>query len=390
MKFFITLSALALVLPALGAPFTKLAVKKSPTGAKADSYIVVLKDGANKASHLTSLSSAASFAPSSSKITYDKEYSTVLNGYAAILKGAALDHVLADPDVAYVEEDGLIQINFDVVERELTEAEIEARDAHQKLVRSLRTRAGGAGVNVYGVDTGIRTTHNTFGGRASWGATFGNYASADGNGHGTHTASTAVGATYGVATSANVIAVKVLSDSGSGSNSDVIAGMNWAVNNALSSGKPSIVTMSLGGSASSAVDSAVSSGTSQGVHFTVAAGNSNVDASSTSPARAPSANTVGAVDSSNKKASFSNYGSVLDIWAPGVNILGAWYTSNTATNTISGTSMATPFVAGVLAVAISNYGNKSPASLTADLKSHARAVVTGAPSGTTNLLATVW
>jgi hypothetical protein len=132
----------------------------------------------------------------------------------------------------------------------------------------------------------------------------------------------------------------VLSDSGSGTNSDVIAGINWAASQARSSGRPSVANLSLGGGASTAVDSAVNNAVSAGVHFAVAAGNSNVDAGSTSPARVAAANTVGAVDSSNRKASFSNYGSVLDVWAPGVNILSAWIGGTTRTNTISGTSMA--------------------------------------------------
>jgi cerevisin len=133
----------------------------------------------------------------------------------------------------------------------------------------------------------------------------------------------------------------VLSDSGSGSNSDVISGVNYAYNAYKASGRPSIATMSLGGSAYTALDTAVSTAIAGGLHFTIAAGNSNVDASTTSPARVSTANTVGAVDSSNKKASFSNYGSIVDIQAPGVNILSAWIGSTTATNTISGTSMAT-------------------------------------------------
>lgn len=142
--------------------------------------------------------------------------------------------------------------------------------------------------------------------------------------HGTHTAGTAVGATYGVATSANIIAVKVLSDSGSGSNADVISGINYAYNAFKSSGRPSVATMSLGGGANTAVDSAVSNAIAGGLHFSIAAGNDNVDASTTSPARVAAANTVGAIDSSNKKASFSNYGSILDIWALGVNVKSAW------------------------------------------------------------------
>lgn len=135
--------------------------------------------------------------------------------------------------------------------------------------------------------------------------------------------------------------ILVLSDAGSGAYSDIIAGVNYVVSSAKSSGRPSIATLSLGGSANTALDSAISSAINSGVHFTVAAGNSNVNAANTSPARVAAANTIGAVDSSNKKASFSNYGAVLDVWALGVNVLSAWIGSTTATNTISGTSMAT-------------------------------------------------
>ncbi|KAF8761878.1 peptidase [Rhizoctonia solani] len=293
-------------------------------------YVTKLKDGVSKDSHIAKLLSSTS----DSKIEY--KYEQVFHGYAAELKGKDLDYVRQSSDVEYILEDGIFTIQY--------ETAVEP-------VGQLSKRANGSGVDVYGVDTGIYTAHSSFGGRARWGATYG------GVSWGTiarvltsDTAATAVGNTYGVATSANVIAVK----------------------------------------ANSALDSAITTAIGKGIHFTVAAGNSNVDAANTSPARVAAANTIGAVDSSNRKASFSNYGRVLDAWALGVNVLSAWIGSTTATNTISGTSMATPFVAGVLAVAIGDYGNKSPAELSADLKSHARAVVTGAPSGTTNLLATKW
>ncbi|KAG8723318.1 subtilisin-like serine protease [Ceratobasidium sp. 395] len=203
-------------------------------------------------------------------------------------------------------------------------------------------------------------------------------------------AGVAASANYGVATGASIVAVKVLSDSGSGSNSDIISGVNYVYNAFKTGGRSAIMNLSVGGAASTAVDSAVSNAIAGGVHATVAAGGSNADAGTTSPGRVEAANTVGAVDSSNRRASFSSYGSVIDVWAPGVNILSTWIGSPTATNTISGTSSSAPFVAGILAVAISEYGNKSPAQLSTDLKSHARAVVTNVPSGTTNLLATRW
>ncbi|KAF8597653.1 subtilisin-like protein [Ceratobasidium sp. AG-I] len=377
---FFSVAALALILPALGVP-TNTPISKFAGPVKANSYIVKLKDGVSQDAHLSSLIAAVT---EGSKVEY--KYDLVFHGYAAQLKGKDLDYVRQSKDVEYIIEDGIFTIQYEQGD----EAEALKRANAEAESQPLTKRANGSGVVVYGIDTGIYTAHSSFGGRASWGATYGGYANADGNGHGTHTAATAVGATYGVATSATVVAVKVLSDAGSGAYSDIISGVNYAYSSYKSSGKPSVATMSLGGSANTALDSAISTAISGGLHFTIAAGNSNVDAANTSPARVAAANTVGAVTSANAKASFSNYGSVLDVWALGVNVLSAWIGSTTATNTISGTSMATPRVAGILAVALGDYGSVTPASLSASLKSHAAAVVTGAPSGTTNLLAQRW
>jgi cerevisin len=240
------------------------------------------------------------------------------------------------------------------------------------------------------LDTGIYTGHSQFGGRARWGATFGGYANADGNGHGTHCAGTVGSSQYGVSKAVSLIAVKVLSDAGSGSTSDMyackltsismlrlidfqssfsVSGLNWVLTQARSSGRPSIVSMSLGGGAATALDNAVASLTSAGVHVAVAAGNSATDAGSTSPARAPSAVTVGATTISDTIASYSNYGSVVDIFAPGTGVTSTWIGSTTATNNISGTSMATPHVAGLIAYLISLNGNVSPATMSTNLKS---------------------
>ncbi|QRV88460.1 cuticle-degrading protease [Ceratobasidium sp. AG-Ba] len=377
MKSFAAIAAaVAFVAPVLAAP-TALPVVKYAGPTKADSYIIKLKDGVSKDSHIARLLQA--IGSLDSKVTY--KYEDVFHGYAGTFKGPILDFIRRSSEVEYVQADTIYQIEYFEGDESLA-----SRDVSEE--SSLARRAsGGAGVTVFGIDTGILTTHNCFGGRASWGATYGGYASKDGNGHGTHTAGTAVGTTYGVATSAKIVAVKVCSDSGSCASSDIVAGVNYAVSHASG---PTVATMSLGGSADASIDSAVSSAISKGIHFTIAAGNSNVDAGTTSPARVAAANTIGAIDSSNKKASFSNYGSVVDVWALGVNVLSAWIGSNTATNTISGTSMATPRVAGILAVALGEYGSVSPASLSSSLKSHAQAVVTGAPSGTTNLKAALW
>ncbi|KEP51107.1 serine protease [Rhizoctonia solani 123E] len=375
----LALSALASATPAL-IPITKYA---GPT--KADSYIIKLKEGVSKPSHIARLLSEIQGKDSS--ITYKWDNTNVFNGYAGVLKGSVLDFIRKSSDVEYIEADTIWQLDYEGASAE----EFEERSEPVSPVAGLAARAtGGAGVVVYGIDTGIYTAHSAFGGRASWGATYGGYASADGNGHGTHTAGTAVGTTYGIATQATIVAVKVCSDSGSCATSDIVSGVNYAYTQFKSNGKPSVATMSLGGSASTAIDSAVSTAITGGLHFTIAAGNSNVDASTTSPARVAAANTIGAVDSSNAKASFSNYGSVLDVWAPGVNILSAYIGSTSATARLSGTSMATPYVAGILAYVLSEYGQVTPASLSASLKANAQAVVTGAPSGTTNLKATLW
>ncbi|KAG8709061.1 subtilisin-like serine protease [Ceratobasidium sp. 395] len=370
---FISAAALSTILSVFAAPTVNVPISKHAGPVKANSYIIKLKDGVSQDSHIAKLIAAFT---AGGKIEH--KYTEVFHGYAASLKGKDLDFIRQSKDIEYIVEDGIMTIDYEQGD------EAAALAARSESTEVFDKRAGGAGVTIYGIDTGIYTAHSSFGGRARWGATFGGYANQDGNGHGTHTAGTFGGSGFGPATSASIVAVKVLSDSGSGSNSDVIAGINWVATQGA--GKASVANMSLGGGANSAVDSAVSNAVSKGIHFSIAAGNSNVDASTTSPARVAAANTVGAVDSSNRKASFSNYGSVLDVWALGVNVRSAWIGSSTATNTISGTSMAAPGVAGLIAVHVGNSGG-TPAAVSSALKAAARGVVTGAPSGTTNLLA---
>ncbi|KAI7261118.1 hypothetical protein KC345_g9892 [Hortaea werneckii] len=210
----------------------------------------------------------------------------------------------------------------------------------------------GAGAFAYVVDTGINTQHRDFQGRAVLGASFPNsQANSDGNGHGTHVAGIIGSATYGVAKKSTLIAVKVLSNSGSGYLSDVIAGIEWAVNNATASKRigKSVMNLSLGSAKSQVVNDAVNAAVQAGMFVAVAAGNNGADAAGYSPASEPLACTVGAIDSKNAAASFSNYGTSLEIWAPGVSILSTWIGSNSATATLSGTSMASPHIAGLAA-----------------------------------------
>lgn len=227
------------------------------------------------------------------------------------------------------------------------------------------TRAG-SGVRIYILDTGVRITHNEFtlriGTRASYGWDFvNNDAIADDcNGHGTHDAGTAAGRVYGVAKAAKVIAVRVLNCAGNGTWAQVIAGVNWVTAHAV---RPAVANMSLGGGLFSSANAAVTNSIAHGITYAIAAGNNAVNACSTSPASVPSALTVMASTISDTRASFSNYGSCADLYAPGFNIKSAWNTSDAATNTISGTSMASPHVAGVAAQYLQTSPGASPATV---------------------------
>lgn len=230
----------------------------------------------------------------------------------------------------------------------------------------LYTADGGEGVDVYVIDTGTNTEHVDFGGRAHWGRTIpSGDEDVDGNGHGTHCSGTIAGTKYGVAKKANVYAVKVLKSNGSGTMSDVVKGVEWAALNHLAKVKAakegkgkkgfkgSAANMSLGGGKSVTLDLAVNAAVDAGIHFAVAAGNDNADSCGYSPAGAEKAVTVGASTLADERAYFSNYGKCNDIFAPGLNIKSTWIGSDTAVNTISGTSMASPHIAGLLAYFLS-------------------------------------
>ncbi|KAI0322635.1 serine protease [Amylostereum chailletii] len=380
-----------LVAPILAAPTTLLEVH-SFAGETSGRHIVQLKATASKDAHLEWFDSVRTTGSSVTHADWDAEF---LNGYAGQFDVATLNMLRASPDVESIEEDGIMHTTAFTTETNapwglarLSQAgRVSGTDTALNHAYTYDT-AGGAGVDVYVVDTGINTAHTDFGGRARLGAVFGSAQNVDGNGHGTHVSGTVAGTRFGVAKSASLIAVKVLSDSGSGTVSDIVSGLNFVATSARSSGRPSIATMSLGGAASTSLDNAVASLTSAGIHVTVAAGNEAQDASNDSPARAPSANTVGASTIADAIASFSNFGSVVDIFAPGLDVTSAWIGSNTATNTISGTSMATPHVAGLIAYYISRNGNQSPAALSSFLKTKATTnALSGLPSGTGNRLA---
>jgi subtilisin family serine protease len=312
----------------------------------------------------------------------DHVYSKALNGFSAELTEAEAVALSEDPRVAFVEEDSVMETQVTQTNPPWGLDRIGQRNLPLNSAYSYTTT--GAGVNVYVIDTGIRLTHSQFGGRAVAGFDAFGGNSVDCNGHGTHVAGTIGGSTYGVAKSVRLFAVRVLSCSGSGSTSGVIAGVDWVTSNHIS---PAVANMSLGGGASSALDTAVRNSIISGVTYAIAAGNSNANAANFSPARVSEAITVGSSTRTDTRSSFSNFGTVVDVYAPGSSILSAYHTSNTASATLSGTSMAAPHVAGVAARILQGAPGASPATVRNEIVNTATAgVPSGVPSGTSRLL----
>ncbi|HEV8159023.1 MAG TPA: S8 family peptidase [Pyrinomonadaceae bacterium] len=314
----------------------------------------------------------------------DKIFKHALNGFSVELNANQAERLSQDPRVEFVEEDGEVFANTTQTGATWGLDRIDQRD--RPTDGNYNYTPTGSGVNAYIIDTGIRRTHAQFGGRAFVGydAIGDGQNSNDCNGHGTHVAGTVGGSTYGVAKAVRLYAVRVLNCTGSGSNSGVIAGVDWVKNNHV---KPAVANMSLGGGASSALDTAVNNAIAAGVTFAVAAGNDNLDACNYSPARAVNAITVGSTTSTDARSSFSNYGTCLDIFAPGSSITSAWYTSDTATNTISGTSMASPHVAGVAALYLQNNTAASPSTVRNEIVNTASSgKLTSINTGSPNLL----
>lgn len=369
-------------LPAQAAPAegTVLAAG-SPTAVK-DSYLVTLEKGAG----LKAASGAGKDLVEEYGGTVRRTFGSALNGYSATLSAAEARRLAADPAVASVEQDQRVRL-----------ADTTQSNAPWGLDRIDQTSlplsgtytypdSAGGGVTAYVIDTGVRVTHQEISDRASYGydAVDGDTTASDGNGHGTHVATTIAGKTYGVAKKAEVVAVRVLDNNGSGTTAGVIAGIDWVTAN--HSG-PSVANLSLGGGASTTLDNAVRASITSGVTYAVAAGNSAANASSYSPARVTEALTVGATTNTDARASYSNYGAVLDLFAPGSSITAGWNTGDTATNTISGTSMATPHVAGAAAVYLAGHSSATPAQVSTALVDGATAdKVTGPGSGSPNRL----
>ncbi|KAI9716385.1 MAG: serine protease [Chrysothrix sp. TS-e1954] len=347
------------------------------------------------------------------KHTYD--IGQGLMGYSGHFDVETLEQIRRHPDVEYIEQDSVVH-TMDSGELEKNAPWGLARISHRKGLsfgtfnKYMYAEEGGDGVDVYIIDTGTNVDHVDFEGRASWASTIpSGDEDKDGNGHGTHCSGTVAGKKYGVAKKAHIKAIKVLRSNGSGTMSDVVKGVEYAAKSHLkeveaSKGgkgkkgfKGSAANMSLGGGKSPALDKAVNAAVEVGIHFAVAAGNDNADSCNYSPASAENAVTVGASNFADERAYFSNYGKCNDIFAPGLNILSTWIGSEYAVNTISGTSMASPHIAGLLAYLLSLQPAKDSSFAVADvtpkkLKAHLLSIATedalsDVPSSTQNILA---
>ncbi|MDT0567478.1 S8 family peptidase [Streptomyces sp. DSM 3412] len=368
-------------LPAQAAPAEgRVLAADSPTAVKG-SYIVTLKKNAG----LKAASSAGKDLVEEYGGSVKRTFKSALNGYSAELSATEAKRLAADPAIASVEQDQVF-----TVDATQTSAPwgLDRSDQASLPLSGTYTYpdSAGSGVTAYVIDTGVRISHAQFGGRAvnGYDAVSNDNVAQDGNGHGTHVASTIAGSTYGIAKQAKIVAVRVLNNAGSGTTAGVVAGIDWVTAN--HSG-PSVANMSLGGGASTAIDTAVRNSISSGVTYAVAAGNSSANASSYSPARVTEAITVGATTNTDARASYSNFGAVLDIFAPGSSITAGWYTSDTATNTISGTSMATPHVAGAAAVYLAGHTSATPAQVASALTAGAvTGKVTSPGTGSPNRL----
>ncbi len=347
-----------------------------------DNYIVVLKDFSTASVENLSAKYGA-------KVKHT--YKSALHGFSAQMSEAQAKSLAGDPSVSYVEADA--EVRASDTQTPTPSWGLDRIDQRAlPLDNSYTYPNKGTGVTAYIIDTGIRITHSDFGGRAVHGRdTVDNDGDAtDCNGHGTHVAGTVGGTKYGVAKDVKLVAVRVLNCAGSGTFAGVIAGIDWVTADvqATPSRKPAVANMSLGGGANQTVDDAVKRSIAAGVTYGLAAGNDNGgNACNTSPARTPEAITVGSTERTDVRSSFSNIGTCVDIFAPGTAITSAWLTDDNATNTISGTSMATPHVVGAAAVFLGSTPNATPQEVRDGLVANATdGVVTNPGAGSPNKL----
>jgi subtilisin family serine protease len=338
------------------------------------SYIVMLETSSRSTASIAAAAQTQATLAQGLGAKVTQTYTT-LGGYAVELTPKQLAQLRANPAVAYIEADQ--EVSLAATQTNATWGLDRVDQRALPLNGTYVYNSTGAGVRSYIIDTGI-SPHNEFSGRLAAGATAINdgRGTQDCNGHGTHVAGTVGGSSYGVAKGTTLVPVRVLDCAGRGTNAGIIAGMDWVAGQ--STATPRVANMSLGGGASTAVDEAVARMTNAGVTVVVAAGNESQNACNVSPARASTAYTVGSTTSSDARSSFSNFGSCVNIFAPGSSITSAWHTGSSATNTISGTSMASPHVAGAAALYLQRNANASPAQVRSALTNQA---TTGRLSG---------
>lgn len=336
-----------------------------------EKYIVVFK----QPSQLMAQSSLTSFAAVKATMANIEDqfqlqsasqvFSEALHGGVYEITELQAMELAKHSNVAYVEKDQVVSINTTQTGVTWGLDRLDQANLPLNQVYTVETILG-AVVNAYVIDTGVLTTHEEFQGRAASGFDFvdNDEDATDCNGHGTHVAGTIGSRQYGVAKNINIIGVRVLDCGGSGTYSGVIAGVEWVTKNHVS---PAVANMSLGGPISQALEDAIAASIKSGVTFVVAAGNENVSACLGSPAHLSSAIKVGSTTNRDERSSFSNFGECVDIFAPGSDITSTWWTGSTATNTISGTSMATPHAAGVAALYLARNPTATPAGVKAAL-----------------------
>nr|ACV71845.1 subtilisin-like protease Pr1A [Metarhizium acridum] len=382
------LSALLTLLPAVLAAPATIGRRAEPAplftpqaeSIIADKYIVKFKDDIARIATDDTVSALTSKA--------DFVYEHAFHGFAGSLTKEELKMLREHPGVDFIEKDAVMRISG-ITEQSGAPWGLGRISHRQKGSTTYRyDDSAGEGTCVYIIDTGIEASHPEFEGRAAFLKSFISGQNSDGHGHGTHCAGTIGSRAYGVAKKAKLFGVKVLDNQGSGSYSGIISGMDYVAQDSKTRGCPkgAIASMSLGGGYSASVNQGAAALVNSGVFLAVAAGNDNRDAQNTSPASEPSACTVGATDSNDNRSSFSNFGRVVDIFAPGTGVLSTWIGGST--NTISGTSMATPHIAGLAAYLSAIQGKTSPAALCKLIQDTAtKNVLKGVPSGTVNYLA---
>ncbi|KAJ1306152.1 hypothetical protein OPQ81_010863 [Rhizoctonia solani] len=360
------------------------------------SFIVKLKSGHSCQSHFSRIKESLTKVESSRATHFD---SRVFNGYAIKLDDQATVRSLSLLDsVEYVERDVefsvaslITQTNapwgLQAITRSIPFPASNKSSAALNYVYDYDSSAG-QGVDIYILDSGVYSNHTDFANRVEQSPVFARYTTTgDVFGHGTHVAGIAAGTRFGVAKQARIIDVKVITDTGRGFASDIIAGLGWAVAHANSTGRPSVFNLSLGGGTSTALDDAVMGTVNAGIHTVVAAGNANIDASGWSPAKVPGVIAVGNVDINGVRSETSNYGPPVTVFAPGVNITSAGIDNPTSSRVDSGTSMATPHVAGLIAYLIGLEGPRTPSEMKSRVQELAlKNVLSGIPNGTVNLM----